>query len=87
MKAFPLIWNEPKKYQSHIIFLGTFHICGAYLKGIGKRYCQGSGWLEAALEAKLITTGSVFRVIYGKKLGQSFEYTQVHARSSGETSL
>ncbi|KAL2095547.1 hypothetical protein ACEWY4_007695 [Coilia grayii] len=57
---------EPEKYQNHIILIGTFHCCGAYLKGIGRRYCQGSGWVEVALEAKLITTGSVAGVTDGK---------------------
>lgn len=36
------------------------------MKGIGRRYCQGSGWVEVALEANLITTGSVAGVIDGK---------------------
>ena len=36
------------------------------MKGIGKRYCQGSGWVEVALEANLITTGSVAGVTDGK---------------------
>ena len=66
MKAYPLVWAEPAKYHKHIILIGTFHTCGAYLKGIGKRYCQGSGWLEVALEAKLISTGSVTGVTEGK---------------------
>ena len=47
MKAY--VWNEPEKYQKHIILIGTFHCCGAYLKGKGRRYCQGSGWVEVAL--------------------------------------
>ena len=36
------------------------------MKGIGKRYCYGSGWVEVALEAKLITSGSPTGVIDGK---------------------
>ena len=53
MKAYPMIWSEPEKYKSHIILIGTFHCCGAYLKGVGKIYCLGSGLTEVALEAKL----------------------------------
>ena len=39
--------------ESHIILIGTFHCCGAYLK------CLGSGWTEVALVEKLLTTGSM----------------------------
>lgn len=66
MKAIPLVWGEHEQCQKHIILIGTFHCCGAYLKGISKRYCQTSGWVEVALEAKLITTGSVAGVTDGK---------------------
>ena len=67
MKAYPMIWSEPVKYKSHIILIGTFHCCGAYLKCVGKRYCLGSGWTEVAMEAKRITTDSMSGVIEGKK--------------------
>lgn len=60
-----MIWSEPEKYKKHIL-IGTFHCCGAYLKAVGKRYCHGSGWTEIALEANLITKGSMSGVIDGK---------------------
>ena len=66
MKAYPMIWSEPENYKSHTIIIGTFHCCGAYLKGVGKIYCLGSGWTEVALEAKVSITGSMFGVIEGK---------------------
>ena len=37
MKAFPLVWQDPIKYKNHIISIGTFHLCMAYLKVIGKK--------------------------------------------------
>ena len=64
MKAYPMIWSEPEKYKSHIILIGTFHCCEAYLKCVGKIYCLG--WTEVALKAKLITTGSMSGDIKGK---------------------
>ena len=36
------------------------------MKGVDKIYCLGSGWTEVALEAKVITTGSMSGVIEGK---------------------
>lgn len=86
MEAFLLIWNEPEKYKHHIILIGTFRICGAYLKLIGSRYCQGSGWLEVAMEAKVITSGSAAGVVNGENW-DGFKYTQVHAGGFGKTSV
>ena len=57
MKAYHTIWSEPEKYKSHIILIGTFPCYGAYLKGVGKRYCIGSAWTEVALEAKVHAGG------------------------------
>ena len=37
MKAFPLVWNEPKMYDKHTILIGTFHLMCAYICVIGKR--------------------------------------------------
>ena len=71
MKAYPMIWSEPEKYKSHIILIGTFQCFGAYLKCVGKRYCLVSGWTEVALDAKLITTGSMSGVIEGKNLDRA----------------
>ena len=58
-----MMWSEPEKYKSNTILIRIFHCCGAYLKGVDKIYCVGSGWTEVALEAKL---GSMSGVIEGK---------------------
>ena len=50
MKAYPLIWNNPEKYQKHIIMIGTFHLVCAYFKMIGKKM-DGSGVSDILLEA------------------------------------
>ncbi|KAL8562247.1 hypothetical protein ACOMHN_005232 [Nucella lapillus] len=34
MKAYPLIWNQPQRFEKHIVLIGTFHIVCAYLKMI-----------------------------------------------------
>ena len=64
MIAYPMTCSEPEKY--HIILIGTLYCSGAYLKCFSKIYCRDSGWTEVALEAKLITTGSMSGVIEGK---------------------
>lgn len=41
MKAYPIIWNQPKKFEDHIIMIGTFLVMCAYFKMIGKELdCQ-----------------------------------------------
>ncbi len=42
MKAYPIIWNQPKKFEDHIIMIGTFHAVCAYFKMIGKKM-EGTG--------------------------------------------
>ena len=59
MKAFPLIWNIPIRYEKHIILIGTFHLACAYLKMIGKKMA-GSGLSDILLEAGLIGSGSQY---------------------------
>ena len=70
MKAFPLVWQDPIKYKNHIILIGTFHLCMAYLKVIGKKM-KGSGWIEILLEARLISTDSSKGVENGKNYERS----------------
>ena len=65
MKALPLIWNDPEKYKNHIVMVGTFHLVCAYLKMVGKKMA-GSGLSDVLLEAGLIGSGSVHRVLSGK---------------------
>ncbi len=37
MRAFPLIWNNPRRYEKHFIMIGTFHIICAYFKMVGEK--------------------------------------------------
>ena len=65
MKAYPLIWNNPKQYEKHIVLIGTFHLVCAYLKMVGKKM-DGSGLSDILLESGLIASGSLQGVISGK---------------------
>ena len=65
MKAYPLLWNNPKRYEKHIVLIGTFHLVCAYLKMVGKKM-DGSGLSDILLEAGLIASGSLQGVISGK---------------------
>ena len=64
MKAYPLIWNNPVKYEKHIVLIGTFHIVCAYMKMIGKKM-NGSGFCDILIESGLMTSGSMQSVISG----------------------
>jgi hypothetical protein len=65
MKAYPIIWNQPKRFEDHIIMIGTFHVVCAYFKMIGKKM-EGTGLSDILLEASLIGSGSVTGVMTGK---------------------
>ena len=43
MKAYPLVWNNPVRYEKHIVLIGTFHLGCAYMKMVGKK---GKKWLD-----------------------------------------
>ena len=43
LKAYPMVWGDPEKYKDNIILIEMFHCAGVNMKGIGKRYCCGSG--------------------------------------------
>jgi hypothetical protein len=58
MKAYPVIWNQPKKFEDHIIMIGTFNVVCTYFKMIGKKM-EGTGLLDILLEAGLIGSGLV----------------------------
>jgi hypothetical protein len=53
----PIIWNQPKQFEDHIIMIGTFHVVCAYFKMIGKKM-EGTGLSDILLEAGLIGSGS-----------------------------
>uniref|UniRef100_A0A0L8FVT9 Uncharacterized protein n=1 Tax=Octopus bimaculoides TaxID=37653 RepID=A0A0L8FVT9_OCTBM len=37
MKAFPLVWSNTRRYEDHIIMIGTFHLACGYLKMLEKK--------------------------------------------------
>jgi hypothetical protein len=56
MKAYPIIWNQPKKFGDHIIMIGTFHVVCAYFMMIGKKM-EGTGLSDILVEVRpLVTT-------------------------------
>ena len=65
MKAFPLLWNHPSKYNKHIVLIGTFHIVCAYMKMLAKKM-NGSGFSDILIESGLMTSGSMVSVLSGK---------------------
>ena len=65
MKAYPLVWNNPVRYEKHIVLIGTFHLVCAYMKMVGKKMI-GSGLSDILLEAGLIGLGSVEGVMSGR---------------------
>lgn len=65
MKAFPLIWNNPARYEKHIILIGTFHLQCAFMKMLGKKM-NGSGLSDIFLEAGMLASGSLNGVLSGK---------------------
>ena len=58
MKTYPLIWNNPLRYQKHIVMIGSFHVICAYLKMLGKKM-KGTGLDDIFVEAGLITVGHI----------------------------
>ena len=66
MKALPIIWNDPERYNKHVILVGTFHLLCAYMKMLGEKMA-GSGLSDILLEAGLISGGSLTGVMSGKR--------------------
>ena len=65
MKVYPLTWNNPVRYEKHIIMNGSFHVVCAYMKMLGKKMnCTGLD--DIFVEAGLITSGSLHGVMSGK---------------------
>ena len=65
MKAYPLIWKFPERYERHIVLIGTFHLTMAYYKMIGKKM-DGSGFSDVLMESGLISSGSLQGVVSEK---------------------
>jgi len=70
MKAFPLVWNDPKRYAKHIILIGTFHLTCAYFRVIGRKM-EGSGLVDVLLEAGLVGSATVHGVLSGKNYSRA----------------
>lgn len=66
MKALPLIWKFPERYNKHLILLGQFHTVMNYIGMITGHKCRGSGYAEILLEAQLVTNGCLRHVLSGK---------------------
>ena len=67
MKAYPIIWNNPRRYSKHIVLIGKFHLVCAYLKMVGKKMA-GTGFDDVLIEAGLFTCGSLKGVMSGKNM-------------------
>ena len=80
MKAFPIIWNEPRKYKNHIIMIGTFHILCTYMKMIGNKI-QGTGLSDILLESELMSCGSLVGVLKGKSYARALNCHKVMLES------
>ena len=80
MKAYPLVWNYPKRYENHIIMIGTFHLACSYFKMIGKKM-ECSGLSGVLLEAGLISPGSLSGVPSGKSYARAIHCHKVMVES------
>jgi len=76
MKAYPIVWNNPMRYEKHIILIGTFHLICAYMRLIGKKMA-GSGLADVLIEAGLITSGSLHGVLSGKNYSRAIHCHKV----------
>ena len=83
MKAYPIIWNQPKTFEDHIIMIGTFHVVCAYFKMIGKKM-EGTGLSYILLEAGLIGSGSVTGVMTGKHYSRAMHCHKILLETLGE---
>ena len=54
MKALPLVWRHPDKYQKHIIIPGPFHTETNYIGMLTDHKARGSEYAEILLEAGLV---------------------------------
>ena len=80
MKAYPLVWNYPKRYENHIIMIGTFHLACSYLNMIGKKM-ECSGLSDVLLEAGLISPGYLSGVLSGKSYARAIHCHKVMVES------
>ena len=70
MKAFPLLWNFPDKFERHIVLIGTFHLNMGYFKMVGRKM-DGSGIDHILIESNIISPGSIKGVLSGKNYNRA----------------
>ena len=63
MKACPLVWNNPYRYNKYILLIGTFHV-------IGKKM-NSCGFSDVMLEDELVKSGTVHGVMGGKNYSRA----------------
>ena len=80
MKAYPIIWKSPDFYSDHIVMIGSFHLCCAYLKMIGKKM-KGSGFMDILIDSGLMSVGSIKGVVSGKNYSRSINCHKVMAEA------
>ena len=80
MKVYPIMWKSPDFYSDHIVMIGSFHLCCAYLKMIGKKM-KGSGFTDILIESGLMSVGSMKGVVSGKKYNRSINCHKVMAEA------
>ena len=80
MKAYPLLWNDPARYKTHIVMIGTFHVVCGYLKMIGKKM-EGTGFSDIMLESGLMSSGSMYGVVSGKSYSRAMNCHKVMVES------
>ena len=84
MKAFLLLWQNPEGYKDRIILAGTLHLEYASIKMLGKKR-RGSGLEDTLLDSRLISGGSLARVMQGEHYGLGSSLSLSPFESTGGT--
>ena len=71
MKALPIVWKSPEKFEKHIIMIGPFHAEMNYIGMLTNHKARGSGYAEILLEAQLVTSGCLKHVLSGKAFAKA----------------
>ena len=71
MKALPLVWKFPEKYQNHIIIPDPFHTEINYIGMLKNHQARSSGYAEILLEAGLAEKGCRKNILSGKAFAKA----------------
>ena len=71
MKALPLVWRHPDKYQKHIIVPGPFHTEMNYIGMLTNHEAWSSRYVEILLEAGLAEKGCLKHILSGKAFAKA----------------